>query len=162
MSHSQPHITDGGLNSISKHMHQLRKLHNGGCPSITNSGTRQLAVGCSLLQEFCVRNRSNLSIQCAYEILRTCPKMRRLHCQESWSCHWLHPCRLQALTYQALRAHDVVVNSTAMAILASCCIQLRELHVHKLYEEVIMPDPLRHCPPMPALVKMTIGGLKWQ
>eukprot|EP00850_Spirogloea_muscicola_P024158 SM000459S16469 [mRNA] locus=s459:10737:12830:- [translate_table: standard] len=159
-------ITDIGAeywNTISKHMPQLRKLHIRDCRSITDNGIRQLAVSCPLLQDFRVQDCPNPSGQCAYEILTTCPEMRRLRCQQSWSCYWLQSLqtarisRLEALELYA--PNDEGVASTAMAILASCCIRLRELHLHTLQtpnEDVIRPDPFENCPPMPALVRLSM------
>eukprot|EP00850_Spirogloea_muscicola_P017424 SM000149S01359 [mRNA] locus=s149:366396:367325:- [translate_table: standard] len=51
---------------------------------------------------------------------------------------------------------EAAVTSTAMATLASSCVRLRELHVHTSQCHVGMPDLLEDCPPMPALVRLSI------
>eukprot|EP00850_Spirogloea_muscicola_P013732 SM000095S24946 [mRNA] locus=s95:25082:26796:+ [translate_table: standard] len=159
-------VTDVGFESISKHLPQLRRFHIGNCPSITDNGIRQLAVGCPLLQDFRVPVCHNLSVRCAYEILTKCPEMRRLHCQQSWSCHWLHllqTARLGLARLELLELYvpdDVGGTSSVMATLASCCIQMRKLHVHTGFSSRPRPDPLESCPPTPALVKLTMTGFE--
>eukprot|EP00850_Spirogloea_muscicola_P019993 SM000204S05855 [mRNA] locus=s204:224849:226410:- [translate_table: standard] len=160
--HGSAGITDVGLESISKILPHLRKLHIRDCPSITDSGMRPLAVGCPLLEDFGVHNCPNLSVRCAREILTTCPEVRRLHCQQRWSCHWLHPSQTATFDLSRLEAlelylpDDAGVASAAMAILSSSCVPLRELHVHTPHPHFGKPDPLVDCPPMPALVKLTM------
>eukprot|EP00850_Spirogloea_muscicola_P006862 SM000033S12383 [mRNA] locus=s33:515391:516397:- [translate_table: standard] len=149
-------ITDVGLGSISEHMPQLRRLHVQNCRSITDAGIRRLAHGCPLLEGFGVRDCPNPSVRCAREILSTCLEVRRLHCQQSWSCHWLHPSKTASMSrLEVLELHvprEAGVNFTAMATLASSCVRLRGLHVHTPHSDVSMPDPLEDCPPMLALV----------
>eukprot|EP00850_Spirogloea_muscicola_P017871 SM000158S02003 [mRNA] locus=s158:24011:26249:+ [translate_table: standard] len=132
-----------------------------GTHSITDNGIRQLAEGCPLLQDFRVQDCPNLwTGQCDYEILATCPEMRRLRCQQSWSCYWLQS--LQTAIISRLEVLELYVPneegvaSTAMAILASCCIRLRELQLHTSHKDVIRPDPFENCPPMPALVRLSM------
>eukprot|EP00850_Spirogloea_muscicola_P013741 SM000095S24955 [mRNA] locus=s95:124323:126730:+ [translate_table: standard] len=152
-THWSARITDVGLESISKHVPQLRKLHIRDCTSITDNGIMQLAIGCSLLQDF--------------RILRTCPEMRRLRCQKNWSCHWLHSAPTATFDMSRLEVLECyvpdgeAVTSTAMATLASCCTQLRELHVHTIcipHPDGSRPDPLENCPPTPALVNLSMRG----
>eukprot|EP00850_Spirogloea_muscicola_P023302 SM000345S12843 [mRNA] locus=s345:61719:64405:- [translate_table: standard] len=163
----QTRLTDAGLESIAHYMPQLRKFHIEYWCSITDSGIRQVALGCPLLQDISVQDCYNLSVQSAHAFIEACRELRRLQLHQSWSNQWLQPQQTGYFNISRLEQvelhmpDDATLTITAMATLASSCPQLHELHVHTDHypkSNVSRPDPLEPCPAMPALVKLTMKG----
>eukprot|EP00850_Spirogloea_muscicola_P020681 SM000223S07309 [mRNA] locus=s223:33432:34178:- [translate_table: standard] len=59
---------------------QLCRFVVSSCRSIGDGGVARLAIGCSMLQHFSVG-------RCKAVLLKECPEIRRLGCQQSWSVH---------------------------------------------------------------------------